>query len=77
MQQPPGFIDRNHPNFMCKLRKAIYGLQHTPWAWYNELKGFLLSFSFVLSTNDTSLFIYHKETITLYFLVYVDDLIVT
>ena len=45
MQQPSGFIDRNHPNFMCKLRKAIYGLKQTPWAWYNELKGscFLLA----------------------------------
>ena len=27
MQQPPGHIDENHPNFVCKLRKAIYGLK--------------------------------------------------
>ena len=78
MQQPLGFIDHNHPNFVCKLCKAIYGLKHALRAWYNELKVFfLLPFGFVLSTNDTSLFIYHKDTITLYFLVYVNYLIVT
>ena len=76
MQRPPGFINHNHPNFVCKLHKAIYGLKQAPRAWYNELKGFLFSLGFALSTSDTSLFIYHKDTITLYFLVYADDLIV-
>lgn len=77
MQQPPGFVDHGHPKFVCKLWKAIYGLKHAPTAWYDELQGFLLSFGFANSTNDTSLFIYHKEATTLYFLIYVDDLIVT
>ena len=27
MSQPPGFIDSDHPTFICKLRKAIYGLK--------------------------------------------------
>ena len=40
MQQPLGFIDHNHPNFVCKLCKAIYGLKHALRAWYNELKVF-------------------------------------
>ena len=39
-------------------------------------KGFLLSYGFVNSHNDTSLFIYRTSIITVYFLVYVDDLIV-
>ena len=28
MQQPPSFIDQTNPYFVCKLRKAIYGLKH-------------------------------------------------
>jgi len=25
MAQPPGLIDFQHPNYVCKLHKAIYG----------------------------------------------------
>ena len=76
IQQSLGFIDQNNPGFIRKLRKAIYGLKQAPRAWYTELKGFLLSYGFVNSRNDASLFIYHQNCITYYFLVYVDDLIV-
>lgn len=77
MQQPLGFIDKTNPTFVCKLRKAIYGLKQAPRAWYNELKGFLLSYGIVNSHSDTSLFIYHTPIVSLYFLVYVEYLIVT
>ena len=42
MAQPPGFVDEDNPNAVCKLRKAIYGLKQAPKAWYNELCTFLL-----------------------------------
>lgn len=67
MQQPPGFVDQNNPNFVCKLRNAISGLKQAPRAWYNELKGFLLSYGFANSRSDTSLFMYHHNAITLFF----------
>lgn len=63
MQQPLDFIDKTNPTFVCKLRKAVYGLKQAPWAWYNELKGFLLSYGFVNSHSDTSLFIYHTPIV--------------
>lgn len=65
MQQPLDFIDKTNPTFVCKLRirKAIYGLKQAPRAWYNELKGFLLSYGFVNSHSDTSLFIYHTPIV--------------
>jgi len=42
-----------------------------------ELQIFLLSLGFVNSTDDASLFIHRKPGVTLYLLVYVDDIIVT
>ena len=27
MEQPPGFRSRENPNYVCKLRKALYGLK--------------------------------------------------
>ena len=30
MQQPPGFRDRQHPDYVCLLQKSIYGLKTIP-----------------------------------------------
>lgn len=62
---------------MYRLRKAIYGLKQALRAWYKELSSFLLTYGFVNSHSNSSLFIYHKDALTIYFLVYIDDLIVT
>lgn len=52
-----------------------YGLKQAPRAWYHELKDFLLHFGFTNSRADASLFIYNKNGIVAYFLVYVDGII--
>ncbi|KAH9685170.1 retrovirus-related pol polyprotein from transposon RE1 [Citrus sinensis] len=77
MSQPPGFIDASLPNHVCRLHKALYGLKQAPRAWYNELQEFLLLSGFVKSKSDASLFIYNTNSTVIYFLVYVDDLLVT
>lgn len=77
MIQPPGFVNKNFPDHVCRLKKALYGLKQAPRAWYTELRVFLLSLGFVNSTADASLFIYKKPEVTLYLLVYVDDIIMT
>ena len=75
--QPQGFTDIDHPNHVFRLRKAIYGLKQAPRAWYNELKQFLLTFGNLNSTADTSLFILRHIVVTIYLIVYVDDIIIT
>ena len=77
MHQPSGFVHPQFPNHVCKLKKAIYGLKQAPRAWYNSLRDFLLSYGFINSKTDTSLFIYNTGGILAYFLVYVDDLLFT
>ncbi|KAI5337264.1 hypothetical protein L3X38_016533 [Prunus dulcis] len=76
MSQPPGFVDANLPSYVCKLQKAHYGLKQAPHAWYKELSSFLLSNDFRNATSDASLFISTFGSHVIYFLVYVDDLIV-
>ncbi|WKA00146.1 hypothetical protein VitviT2T_018534 [Vitis vinifera] len=77
MTQPPGFIDQDSPSHVCKLKKAIYGLKQAPRAWYQELRSFLLQSGFTNSHADTSLFVLKFRGHLVYFLVYVDDLIIT
>ncbi|RVW83732.1 Retrovirus-related Pol polyprotein from transposon RE1 [Vitis vinifera] len=45
MVQPLGFIDQNLPNHVFCLRKALYGLEQALWAWYTELRLFLVAAS--------------------------------
>jgi hypothetical protein len=77
MRQPPGFEDQNAPNYICKLDKALYGLKQAPRAWFSCLSSKLHALGFTSSRTDASLVLYHKSGITLYVLIYVDDIIVT
>jgi histone deacetylase 1/2 len=77
MRQPPGFENTSTPHYVCKLDKAIYGLKQAPRAGYSRLSSKLLDLGFRPSKSDTSLFIYSKKNITIFMLIYVDDIIVT
>jgi histone deacetylase 1/2 len=76
MRQPPGYIDKSRPDFVCKLDKALYGLKQAPRAWYARLSAKLIALGFVPSKADTSLFYFNKHGVTVFVLIYVDDIIV-
>ncbi|PKU65510.1 Retrovirus-related Pol polyprotein from transposon TNT 1-94 [Dendrobium catenatum] len=75
--QPQGFIDPKLPNHVCKLVKAIYGLKQAPRQWFHKLTSFLISFGFHFSKADPSLLLYNKNGISIYFLAYVNDILLT
>lgn len=76
IQQPPGFVNLDLPNHVCKLKKSIYGLKQAPKAWFSKLTDRLLSLSFHGSRSDASLFILQTNSAFIYVLIYVDDIIV-
>jgi histone deacetylase 1/2 len=57
------------------LVKALYGLKQAPRAWHAQLGAALRAHGFVPSTADTSLFLLQRPEVTMYLLVYVDDII--
>ncbi|KAJ9536153.1 hypothetical protein OSB04_un000671 [Centaurea solstitialis] len=77
MHQPPGFVDRNAPNHVCRLRKSLYGLKQAPRAWYNRFASYITHNGFRSSSCDNFLFIYRQGTKMAYLLLYVDDIILT
>jgi hypothetical protein len=76
MEHPKGFVDKNHPNSVCRLQKAIYGLKQTPRAWFKRLSTYLLHISFTASLVDTSLFLFISGSVHIFMLIYVNDIII-
>lgn len=56
MWQLAGFVSKEFPTHVCKLKKSIYGLKQSLRAWYHCLRDFVLALGFVESMGDNSLF---------------------
>ena len=76
MAQPQGMGNSHYPHHVYYLHKVVYGLKQALHAWYQVLHTFLLELGFITSRVDSSLFVYSRGNALIYFLVYVDDLII-
>ncbi|GJX41330.1 putative ribonuclease H-like domain-containing protein [Tanacetum coccineum] len=75
VSQPDGFVDKDNPNHVYKLKKALYGLKQAPRAWYDMLSSFLISQDFSKGSVDPTLFIRRDGKELLLVQIYVDDII--
>ncbi|GJX73794.1 retrovirus-related pol polyprotein from transposon TNT 1-94 [Tanacetum coccineum] len=75
VSQPDGFVDKDKPNHVYKLKKALYGLKQAPRAWYDMLSSFLISQDFSKGSVDPTLFIRRDGKELLLVQIYVDDII--
>jgi hypothetical protein len=75
--QPMELLDPMQPNQVCRLNKSLNGLKQAPWTWYSRFTTYLLTLRFVEAKSDTSLFVFHCGTDTVYLLLYIDDIVLT
>ena len=77
MEQPIGFVDLEHSDYVCKLGKSLYGLKQSARCWNSTLDKFLKSSGF--RQIDADHCIYIKLAIEdgkfVIFAVYVDDIV--
>ncbi|GKE03527.1 retrovirus-related pol polyprotein from transposon TNT 1-94, partial [Tanacetum coccineum] len=52
VSQPEVFVDPDHPTYVYRLKKALYGLNQALRAWYNTLLRFLLEKKFSKGVVD-------------------------
>jgi Reverse transcriptase (RNA-dependent DNA polymerase) len=77
MSQPLGFVNLDFSHHVCCLKKALYGFKQALRAWFHQLKEFLATLGYTSSQSDSSLFLNTEYADTIYFLVYIDDIIIT
>nr|KAJ0197446.1 hypothetical protein LSAT_V11C700383020 [Lactuca sativa] len=73
--QPPGFVDKDHPDYVYRLDKAVYGLKQAPRAWYETLTSYLIENEYRRGAIDNTLFIKNKGSGMVLVQIYVDDII--
>jgi histone deacetylase 1/2 len=74
-QQPTGFVNNEHPDYVCLLYKSMYGLRQAPRVWYQKFRTHVRSLSFVTTGPDMSLFVLRHSTDIIWLLLYVNDII--
>jgi hypothetical protein len=74
---PIRLFDLAQPDLVHCLNKFLYGLKQAPRAWYNMFATYLLSLGFVEAKSDTSLFIFHRGSKTVYVLLYANNIVLT
>ena len=80
MSQPKGFIDRDHPDYVSKLKKSLYGLKQSARCWNQTLDNLLVTNGYRRSPTDECIYVKTVKRddgfISFFILaVYVDDII--
>ncbi|KAA1124157.1 hypothetical protein PGTUg99_050211 [Puccinia graminis f. sp. tritici] len=56
MEQPPGFEDPQHPDWVCEVNRSLYGLKQSPRQWNIELHKALLELGLSNSKYNPTLY---------------------
>lgn len=73
MELPEGFKQNNK---VCKLNKALYGLKQASRAWNEKFNDFMIRNGFKQCNSDACLYVKVQNGITIYVLLYVDDILI-
>ena len=57
MDQPEGFIVQGKENYVCKLKKSLYGLKQSPRQRYKRFDSFMLLHGFKKFEYDRCVYI--------------------
>ena len=75
MDQPEEFIVLGMEDYVCKLKRSLYGLKQSPRQWYKSFDSFMLLHDFKRSDYDSCIYIKLIDGSPIY-LLYVDDMLI-
>ena len=77
MEQPPRFVAQGEIGKVCRLRKSLYGLKQSPYAWFSKFSQVVEKFGLQKSKSDHSVFYRNSSSAIVLLVVYVDDIVIT
>lgn len=77
MKQPISFEDQEHPHYVCKLNRSIYGLDSSAVNWFNFITNLILEYDFLrIKQIYSDRCIFRSECNSIIIGLYVDDLVI-
>ena len=77
MQQLEGFTTSGKEDYVCLLKRSLYGLKQSPRQWYKRFDSFMISHDFKMSSFDSCVYFKQcNDESLLYMLLYVDDMLI-
>ena len=77
MKQPEGFINKEHSEKVCRLKRSLYGLKQSARCWNLVIDSFLKSMNYKQNVADPCVYYKHEvvdgKKIIMLIAVYVDD----
>ncbi|KAJ4721050.1 Retrovirus-related Pol polyprotein from transposon TNT 1-94 [Melia azedarach] len=77
MTQPDGFQVPGKEDYVCKLKKSLYGLKQSPRQWYKRFDSYMIEIGYTRSPYDCCVY-YSKATngSLIYLVLYVNDMLI-
>jgi hypothetical protein len=77
MEISPGFSTPRTSKKVCRLRKSLYDLKQSPWAWFDRFRRVVCRMRYKQFNEDHTVFYRHSNSQITILAVYVDDIIIT
>ena len=76
MTQPDGFQEPGKEDYVCRLKKSLYGLKQSPRQWYKKFDSYMIEIGYTRSPYDSCVY-YNKvrDGSRIYLILYVDDML--
>jgi Reverse transcriptase (RNA-dependent DNA polymerase) len=77
MEIPPGFVNEQLRDKVCRLKRSLYGLKQSPRAWFEIFSMAMKRLGYRQSDADHIMFIQRKDEKICILIVYMDDIVLT
>uniref|UniRef100_H3GB73 Reverse transcriptase Ty1/copia-type domain-containing protein n=1 Tax=Phytophthora ramorum TaxID=164328 RepID=H3GB73_PHYRM len=75
MAQPDGYVNEDHPDHVCKLKRSLYGLKQSPRMWNQTIDDFMLKLGFKKCESDHCIYLKRDGQDMIFVALYINDFV--